>query len=129
MEHRRRQESPGADWKAVERGWFLGDKAFKAELLAQMHEHRKDHYGPELREADLVHAERVLKEQLRQRGWTQAELDCCRKGDPEKVEIASQLRAGTTMTLKWIAQRLNMGAWTQASNWLVQRRKRNPKCQ
>jgi len=44
MEHRRRQESPDADWKAVEGGWFLGDKAFKEELLAQMHERRKDHY-------------------------------------------------------------------------------------
>jgi putative transposase len=53
VEHRRRQESPKSDWKAVERGWFLGDKAFKEELLAQMHERRGDHYGQELREADL----------------------------------------------------------------------------
>jgi hypothetical protein len=51
-----------------------------------------------------------------------------RKGDPEKVEIASQLRARTTMTLKWIAQRLKMGAWTHVSNCLVQRRKKNAKC-
>jgi len=50
-----------------------------------------------------------------------------RKGDPEKVEIASQLRAGTTLTLKWIAQRLNMGAWTHLLNCLVPRRKRNLK--
>ena len=33
-------------------------------------------------------------------------LGCRRKGDPEKVEIASRLRAQTTMTLKWIARRL-----------------------
>jgi len=54
MEHHRRHESPDADWKAVERGWFLGDKAFKEELLAQMRERRKDHYGPELREAGAL---------------------------------------------------------------------------
>lgn len=124
LEERRRQEGPKADWKAVERGWCLGDKAFKEELLAQMRERRGDHYGPELREADLVHAERLLREQLRQRGWTQAELRSRRKGDPEKVQMASQLRAQTTMTLKWIAQRLNMGAWTHVSNCLVQKRKR-----
>jgi putative transposase len=129
MEHRRRQEDPKADWKAVERGWFLGNKDFRKELLAQMHQQRKDHYGPELREADLAHAEGVLQEQLLRRGWTEAELTRRRKGDAEKVEIACQLRARTTMTLKWIAQRLKMGAWTHVSNCLVQKRKDDEKCQ
>lgn len=36
MEHRRRQEGLRSDWQAVERGWFLGDKRFKEQLLAQM---------------------------------------------------------------------------------------------
>ncbi len=123
MEQRRCQEDPKADWNAVERGWCLGDKAFREELLAQMHEQRADHYGPELREADAVHAERVLGEELLRRGWTEAELMRRRKGDAEKVEIAWQLRSRTTMTLKWIAQRLKMGVWTHVSNCLVQRRK------
>jgi putative transposase len=124
VEHRRRQEGPKSDWKAVERGWFLGDKAFKEELLAQMHERRGDHYGPELREADLVHAERIVKSQLRLRGWREADLSLRRKGDPEKVQMASELRTQTTMTLKWIAQRLKMGVWTHVSNCLVQKRKK-----
>src|SRR5438045_8841074 len=37
------------DWKAVRRGWCLGDKTFKAELLEQMHGGWQDHYGQELR--------------------------------------------------------------------------------
>jgi putative transposase len=123
MEERRRQESPTANWKAVERGWCLGDKAFRAELLAQMHESRADHYGPELREADAAHAEGVVQAELRHRGWTEAELEQRRKGDPEKVEMAWCLRRETTMTLKWIAQRLKMGTWTHVSNCLVKRRK------
>jgi len=94
-----------------------------------MHQGRKDHYGPELREADLAHAERVLEEELSRRAWTATELSRRRKGDPEKVQIASQLRARTTMTLKWIAQRLNMGAWTYVSNCLVQKREQDEKCQ
>jgi hypothetical protein len=89
-----------------------------------MHRRREDHYGPELREADLVHAERIVKNQLRQRGWTEADLSRRRKGDPEKIQMASQWRAQTTMTLKWIVQRLKMGAWTHVSNCLVQQRKK-----
>ncbi|HOX03537.1 MAG TPA: hypothetical protein PKW32_14325 [Verrucomicrobiota bacterium] len=69
------------------------------------------------------------KDQLRQRGWTEAELGRRRKGDPEKVEIASPLRAHTTMTLQRIAQRLAMGTWTYVSNCLVQKRKNERKCQ
>ena len=127
LEQRRRQGDPKADWKAVERGWCLGDKAFKEELLAQMHRSRKDHYGPELREADEAHAEKLVRAELRRRGWREAELDARRKGDPEKVELAWRLRQETTMTLKWIAHRLKMGAWTHVSNCLVQRRK-DEKC-
>jgi hypothetical protein len=77
----------------------------------------------------VAHAERVLQEELSRRGWNEAELERRRKGDPEKVQLAGQLRSRTTMTLKWIAQRLTMGAWTYVSNCLVQKRKRERGCQ
>ena len=47
---------------------------------------------------------------------------------PGKVDLASLLRARTTMTLKWIAQRLKMGLWTYVSNCLVQRRRNSKQC-
>ena len=128
LEQRRAQEHPQSNWKAVERGWFLGDKELKEDLLAQVHERGRDHYGPELREADLLHAERVLKEELSRRGLTEADLSLRRKGDPQKVEVAGRLRARTTMTLKWIAQRLSMGAWTYVSNCLVEKRRQAGMC-
>jgi hypothetical protein len=34
------------------------------------------------------------------------------------VRIARRLRAETTMTLQWIADRLKMGAWTRVTNRL-----------
>jgi hypothetical protein len=40
------------------------------------------------------------------------------KGDAGKVKLARQLRAETTMTLRWIAKRLQMGSWTYVSNLL-----------
>lgn len=47
------------------------------------------------------------------------------KGDPEKLDIAWRLRQETTMSLKWIAQKMRMGSWTYLSNLLVLKRKEN----
>ncbi|HWW01194.1 MAG TPA: hypothetical protein VNZ64_15975 [Candidatus Acidoferrum sp.] len=129
MEQRRGQETRKRDWKAVERGWCLGSEGFREELLAQMHERWKDHYGAEWREADAVHAERLVEAKLRRRHWSEAGLARRRMGDPEKVKMAWRLRQESTMTLKWIAQRLEMGTWTYVSNCLVQKRKEIEKCQ
>ena len=41
-----------------------------------------------------------------------------RKGDKGKITAARRLRQETTMSLKWIAQRLHMGSWTYVSNLL-----------
>jgi hypothetical protein len=52
-------------------------------------------------------------------GWT-ASLDLAqrRKGDAQKLRIARRLRQETTMTLNWIAKRLNMGAAGALANLL-----------
>jgi len=122
MEHRRKQETSKTDWKAIERGWCLGDDEFKAELLAQVREQRGDHYGEELRQADQAHAQALLEKELKQRDWTQRDLVERRKADPQKLKIAWRLRQETTMTLKWIALNLHIGSWTYLSNCLVQQR-------
>ena len=88
-------------------------------MLAALREQRKDHYGAELREADEAHAEGMVRQELRRRGWKETELGRRRKGDPGKVELAWRLRQETTMSLKWIAQRLRMGTWTHVSNCLT----------
>ena len=46
------------------------------------------------------------------------------KGDPIKVAIALRLRQETTMRLKWISQRLDIGAWTHLNKRLYQERQR-----
>jgi putative transposase len=127
MEHRRQEESPERNWKAVERGWCLGDEEFRAELLAHVSQLRGDHYGEELRQADQAHALTLLQKKLRARGWEEADLAQRPKGDPEKVDIAWRLRQETTMTLKWIAQKLYMGSWTYLSNLLAVKRKKSEK--
>jgi REP element-mobilizing transposase RayT len=122
MEERRRRDEPG-QWQSVERGWYLGDEEFRQELLAQMEPKLGRHHGgPERQETDTARAERLLEEELRQRGWTARQLTARRKGDREKVKIAKRLRRDTTMTLDWIAGRLSMGAAGYAAQCLLQAR-------
>jgi len=127
---RRQQEGGGEEWAAIRRGWFFGADALKQELLAQASERvGAQHYGAERQESGEVKAERMVREELQKRRWTEEELARRRKGDPGKVRIARRLRRETTMTLGWIAQRLNMGVWTHVSNllradWSSRRRER-----
>jgi REP element-mobilizing transposase RayT len=53
---------------------------------------------------------------LHQNGWEESDLHRVRKADPAKVRMALQLRRETTVTWKWIATRLQMGAWRSARN-------------
>ena len=76
------------------------------------------HYGTGQPEAVAARAERLVREGLVALGWTDGDLARRRKGDPGKVRLARKLRAETTMTLHWIATRLQMGRWTYVSNLL-----------
>lgn len=126
MELRRAAED-GLEFKSLLRGWCLGSDEFRKELLQEMRRKRADHYGIELRQADEAHAEELVAAELKRRKWSEDELLGRRKGDAEKVKIAMRLRQESTMSLKWIARRLNMGAWTHVSNLLVQQRKQGEK--
>jgi REP element-mobilizing transposase RayT len=118
MEQRRAQET-GGDWRAVRRGWCLGEETFRQELLAQAHEREgENHYGSQRRETAEEKGGRIVAEELDARGWSEAELARRRKGDAEKVGMAQRLRRETSVTLKWIAARLRMGSWSHVSNLL-----------
>ena len=52
-----------------------------------------------------------------------------RKGHRAKVKLARRLRQETAMSLKWIAQRLQMGSWTYASNLLNEPKQTQPQAQ
>jgi REP element-mobilizing transposase RayT len=68
----------------------------------------------------------LLGEALRRLGWTEADLQARRKGEPRKVELARQLREQTTMPLAWIAGRLKMGSRGHLA-WLLQHRHPGPR--
>ena len=127
MEEWRAQEA-GEDWKAIRRGWCLGGDAFRRELLAQMDGHvGEHHYGAERSESAEAKAERLVQAGLNTARWTEEDLRLRRKSDEVKIKLAAQLRQETTMTLKWIAQRLQMGAWTHLNKRLYEHRKAGEK--
>jgi REP element-mobilizing transposase RayT len=120
MEQRRSQET-GQPWKGLERGWCLGDETFRQELLAQAEgKFGVNHYADQRQESSEEKAGRIVAEELRRLGWKQGELEKRLKADPAKVRIARRLRGETTVTLKWIAERLRMGSWSYVANNLYQ---------
>ncbi len=106
----RRQGELEKEFKPLQRGWCLGSKQFRADLLKYVEEQKgKWHYGKELRESAEAKAERLIAEAGRSEGLTRERLQRWRKGHPAKVRLALKLRTQTTVTIGWIAERLQMG--------------------
>ena len=106
MPRRLRIEYPGAVYHVMNRGDRRED-IFK-----------DDDYGVERHETGEVNAQPLVRQGLQVLGWEKKELSHFRKGDKGKVKLGRRLRAETTMTLRWIADRLRMGSWTYVSNLL-----------
>jgi hypothetical protein len=103
----------------------VGDKNFQKELLTQMKESvREHHYGEERALSEQEKAEKVVGEELKRLRWKEADLLARPKGDRDKLKMALLLRGETTMTLKWIAERLRMGTWTHLNHLLYWHRRK-----
>ena len=116
VEERRAAEDSAA-YKPLRRGWCFGDKRFRKELLAQMAGGMgPEHYGEERRESEVEEAEGIVRSELRKARWNEAKLWSTPKGHKLKVRVALRLRAETTVSYGWIAERLRMGSRSNASN-------------
>jgi putative transposase len=110
MEARRAAEQRGNS-ACLPRGWCRGSEEFRQELLLQMSGATQARFpGPEWKESAQHKAEGILAEELSRRGWDERTLAERRKADPEKLRMARRFRSETTMTWRWIAQHLHMGA-------------------
>ena len=123
LEERRGAEE-GEEFKSIRRGWCLGEEKFRKELLAQMGERiGAEHYGDERAESAEATAEQIIAAELKRRRWQEADLKTRAKGDAAKVALAARLRAETTMTAGWIAERLGMGTRGYLNHLLYRKRK------
>jgi REP element-mobilizing transposase RayT len=120
MESRRSQEI-AADYEAVRRDWILGSEAFRQELMSAASQGiGPTHYAAQRHETETAKAERILNAELQRLGWQEQGLSLLAKAHPVKVQLARRLRRETTLSLKWIASRLQMGSWTYVSNLLAE---------
>ena len=120
MEASRRAEVIG-EYRNIRRGWCYGEEAFRRELLLQASQQKGEHhYGRERRESEEDKAARMVAAGLKEAGWTESDLACKRKGDPVKIGLARQLRRETTLPLKWICGRLEMGSWKSVNRRLYE---------
>lgn len=123
MEERRFQDDPDA-YNKIRRGWCFGDAAFRKELTEQMGKRLgAHHYGHERTESLAAKAERIVSEEMRRLHWKEPDLAKTPKGDIAKVRIARRLRKETTISLRWIAERLKMGTASYVNNRLYLLRK------
>jgi putative transposase len=123
VEERRAGEA-GEEYKGLRRGWYFGGETFREELLGQMEQRLGvEHYGQERQETAEVKAEILVREEMKRLKWGEAELGRRAKGDQGKVALAVRLRQETVMTVKWIAERLQMGTGGYVNHLLYQRRK------
>jgi hypothetical protein len=110
MEARRLEEVDEEELKPLRRGWCLGSEKFRQEMLERMDGKLGENHSGELhRETAEQKANRILLEELSRRGWTESDLAARRRSDPDKLAIAVRLRNETTLPVKWIAARVQIG--------------------
>lgn len=100
----------------LQRGWYYGRESFRNWLLDKADEvlrrregQRKNYHGPELRDHAEATARQLIARGLRKAKLTHEQLAKMRKGDTRKACIAAQVRACTSVPLRWLAEELCMG--------------------
>ena len=118
MSRKLRSEHLGAMYHVMSRG----DQ--REDIFRDDHDSQK--FLAALREA-CVKTE--MGRELERLGLDEDQLRARRKGHRSKVMLARRLRQETTMSLKWIAARLQMGTWTCVSNLLNEPPETQPQAQ
>ena len=97
----RRREDLDKEWKSIRRGWCLGDRAFREELLGQMSERMGEHhYGEERGQSAEEKAERIVREELQKAHWEAKDLRERAKGHPIQSGDGSPPPSGDDHELK-----------------------------
>ncbi len=96
--------------KALQRGWYLGEKSFGEKLLslASRKTVKSDSavarcYGESQAEKILKAGQSLFDLDLKKRG------EPLKKGDPRKIAIATVIKKTTSVSNQWITEKLQMG--------------------
>jgi REP element-mobilizing transposase RayT len=108
------------EWKALRRGWYVGGERFVEKLQTHLEQvmkgrRRESHSGEAKAAHDAAAAERELQRALRALGLNEAGMERMPKGAAEKVVLAWWLRRRTTVSLRWVSERLEMGHYSRVT--------------
>ncbi len=114
-----RKELDG-EWKALRRGWYVGGESFLSKLEGYLDRvmegrRRESHSGEAKAAHDEAAGERDLKHGLGVLGLSDAGMKALPKGAGEKMVLAWWLRRRTTVSLRWLSERLAMGHVSRVS--------------
>jgi putative transposase len=117
-------------WRELRRGWYAGQESFLDQLKEKLGaivsgKKRESHSGGARRAHGETAAQALLSNGLTALALSRAELAKLPKGAPEKTALAWWLRARTAVSLRWIAERLEMGHYTRVTQ-AVSRMNRKP---
>jgi putative transposase len=107
-------------WQRIRRGWFVGSEAFRDRLMDRADEivrqrNRDSYMGDGLGAHDERSAERRLDVARTRLGLSIGELRKLRQNDPVKQATAWWIKCGTTVSDRWICQKLLMGSRVNVS--------------
>jgi len=106
-------------WKALRRGWYVGGDKFAAKLRSQIERlvrgsRRESHSGAAKVEHGEQAAEQLLRQGLAALGLAADDLALPPKVSAQKAALVGWLRERTTVSLRWLNDRLHMGHYTNA---------------
>jgi hypothetical protein len=108
----------------LRQGWYWGSEVFaeklRAMLKSRLNEPRSRAYqrSPQRLAHGLKRAEELVNEGLRVAGLKEKQLAVLKGSDPRKVALARVIRQKTTVSLGWIARRLEMKSAANVSQHL-----------
>ena len=82
-----------------------------------------EHYGEERAATEEAKAERIIAAELKPVAVAGSRAEDAGQGGRGEVAVAARLRAETTMTVGWIAERLGMGTRGHLNHLLCRGRK------
>ena len=81
----------------------------------------ENHSGELHRETAEQKASRIISEEMSRLGWKETDLVSRLKNHPDKLVIATRVRKETTLSIRWIAARLQMGTYKSVKSMLHER--------
>lgn len=114
MQNRKMRKELEKEWKAIRRGWYLGEETFKERLLEKLSgvlsgRDRASYSGEAVQRHDEREAERLIQAGMHVLNLTEADFDSLPKGEIRKCALAWLAHSRTTVRHAWLAEQLRMG--------------------